>query len=58
MLIISMYQSGVDFNCPSIKPSVKVKALNRLNAIFVNVVHRIAKSPCLLNWYMSSAIDL
>jgi hypothetical protein len=32
--------------------------LNRLNAIFVLAVDRIAKSPYLLYWSMSSAIGL
>jgi hypothetical protein len=39
------------------KPSVK--ALNRLKSAYLClVVHRIAKSPHLFNWSMSSAIDL
>jgi hypothetical protein len=41
------------------KPSVKaLNPLNRLNAIFVLAVDRIAKSPYQFNWSMSSAIDL
>ena len=41
------------------KPSVKaLNPLNRLNAIFVLAVERIAKSPYLFNWSMSSAIGL
>jgi hypothetical protein len=41
------------------KPSVKaLNCLHRLNAIFVFAVGRIAKSPYLFNWSMSSAIGL
>ena len=41
------------------KPSVKaLNPLNRLNAIFILAVDRIAKSPYLFNWSMSSAICL
>ena len=41
------------------KPSVKaLNPLNRLNAIFVLAVDRIAKSPNLFNWSMISAIGL
>jgi hypothetical protein len=41
------------------KPSVKaLNPLNRLDAIFVLAVDRIAKSPYLFNWSMSSAIGL
>jgi hypothetical protein len=54
-----MYQSGIDFKCPySNRPSKPLTPLNRLNAIFVLAVDRIAKSPYLLNWSMSSAIGL
>ena len=59
MLDFSMYQSGIDFKCPySSRPLKPLTPLNRLNAIFVLAVDRIAKSPCLFNWSMSSAIDL
>jgi hypothetical protein len=56
MLDFSTYESGIDFKCPySSRP---LKSLNRLNAIFVLAVDRIAKSPYLFNWSMSSAIGL
>jgi energy-coupling factor transporter transmembrane protein EcfT len=54
-----MYQSGMDFNCPISKRPIKpLTPLNRLNAIFVLAVDRIAKSPYHFNWSMSSAIGL
>jgi hypothetical protein len=59
MLDFSMYQSGIDFKCPySIRPLKPLTPLNRLNAIFVLAADRIAKSPYLFNWSMSSAIGL
>jgi hypothetical protein len=60
MLDFSMYQFGIDFKCPYVfKPSVNaLNPLNRLNAIFVLAIDRIAKSPDLFNWSMSSAIGL
>jgi hypothetical protein len=54
-----MYQSGIDFKCPySNRPLKPLTPLNRLHAIFVLAVERIAKSPYLFNWSMSSAVDL
>jgi hypothetical protein len=59
MLDFSMYQSGIDFKCPySTRPLKPLTPLNRLNAIFVLAVDRIAKYPYLFNWSMSSAIAL
>jgi uncharacterized membrane protein YgcG len=59
MLDFSMYQSGIDFKFSLLKPSVKaLNPLNRLNALFVLAVDRIAKSPYQFNWLMSSAIGL
>ena len=40
------------------RPLKPLTRLNRLNAIFVLAVQGIAKSPCLFDWSMSSAIDL
>jgi hypothetical protein len=50
MLDFSMYQSGIDFKCPySNRPLKPFNPLNRLNAIFVLAVDRIAKSSYLFN---------
>jgi hypothetical protein len=38
-------------------PDEALSPLNRLNAMFVLVVDRVAKSPHLFNWLMGSAID-
>jgi hypothetical protein len=54
-----MYQSGIDFKCPySNRPLMPLTPLNRLNAIFLLAGDRIAKSPYLFNWSMSSASGL
>jgi hypothetical protein len=59
MLDFSMYQSGIDFKCPySNRPLMPATPLNRLNAIFLLAVDRIAKSPYQFNWSMSSATGL
>jgi hypothetical protein len=59
MLNFSVFQSGIGFKCRySNRPLKALTPLNRLNAIFVLAVDRIAKSPHLLNCSMSSALDL
>jgi hypothetical protein len=56
MLHFSMSQSGIDFKCPySNRP---LKPLIGLWQGLFSGTYRIAKSPSLFNWYMSSAIDL
>jgi hypothetical protein len=59
MLDFSMYQSGIDFKLPySNRPLKTLTPLNRLNAVFVLAVDRVAKSPYLFNGSLSSAIGL
>jgi hypothetical protein len=49
MLDFSMNQSGIDFKLPySNRPLKTSTPLNRLNAIFVLAVDRIAKPPIYL----------
>jgi hypothetical protein len=60
MLNFSMYQSGIDFKCPysdrHLKPLTPLIGLTQY--LVSGYKYRIAKSPYLFNWYMSSAVDL